>query len=163
VVWNIFFFHNICDNHSHWLIFFKMISTTHQQWYYHYPRALPWFTDNSSIVIQGAAPVLFVKFIHNCVNYGLCNIYICIYINNNNNDDYSHNNNKNIYIYIYIYTYNSIYILIHSVHGLHKPTHITFGRAPAACRNMDPAQQLDQAELDMVGEKLMIFNASYGP
>ena len=70
------------------------------------------------------------------------------------------------YIYIYTHTisiYLYIYILIHSVRGLHKPTHITFGRAPAACRNMDPAQQLDQAELDMVGEKLMIFNASYGP
>jgi hypothetical protein len=66
------------------------------------------------------------------------------------------------YIYIHIQL-AYIYILIHSVRGLHKPTHITFGRAPAACRNMDPAQQLDQAELDMVGEKLMIFNASYGP
>ena len=31
VVWNIFF-HNIWDNPSHWLIFFKMVETTNQWW-----------------------------------------------------------------------------------------------------------------------------------
>ena len=30
VVWNIFIFHNIWDNPSHWLIFFKMVKTTNQ-------------------------------------------------------------------------------------------------------------------------------------
>jgi hypothetical protein len=31
VVWNMFFFHNIWDNPSHWLIVFKMVKTTNQQ------------------------------------------------------------------------------------------------------------------------------------
>ena len=33
VVWNIYFFifHNIRDNPSHWLVFFKMVKTTNQQ------------------------------------------------------------------------------------------------------------------------------------
>ena len=37
VVWNIFL-HNIWDNPSHWLILFRGVETTNQEWDHHMPR-----------------------------------------------------------------------------------------------------------------------------